>query len=62
MSMMKKKLDGNYTRMLRATLNKSWWQQATKLKLYGHLLPIMKTIKVDVPDMWDIAGEVGMSS
>ena len=23
---LKKKLDGNYTRMLRAILNKSWWQ------------------------------------
>ena len=25
-----KKLDGNYTRMLRAILNDSWWQQPTK--------------------------------
>ena len=25
-----KKLDGNYTRMLRAILNKSWWQHPTK--------------------------------
>ena len=43
---MKKKLDGNYTRMLRAILNKSWRQHHTKLQLYGHLLPITKTIKV----------------
>ena len=34
-----KKLDGNYTRMLRAILNKSWWQHRTKHQLYGHLLP-----------------------
>ena len=43
---MEKKLDGNYTRMLRAILNKSWRQQPAKQQLYGHLPPIMKTIKV----------------
>ena len=43
---MEKKLDGNYTRMLRAILNKSWRQHPTKQQLYGHLPPIMKTIKV----------------
>ena len=41
-----KKLDGNYTRMLRAILNKSWQQHPTKHLLYGHLLPITKTIQV----------------
>ena len=41
-----KKLDGNYTRMLRAILNKSWRQHPTKPQLYGHLPPITKTIKV----------------
>ena len=41
-----KKLDGNYTRMLRAILNKSWKQHPTKPQLYGHLPPIMKTIQV----------------
>ena len=40
------KLDGNYTRMLRAILNKSWRQHTTKHQLYGHLPPIMKTIQV----------------
>ena len=40
------KLDGNYTRMLRAILNKSWRQHPTRHQLYGHLPPIMKTIKV----------------
>ena len=43
---MDKKLDGNYTRILRAVLNKSWRQHPTKQQLYGHLPPIMKTIKV----------------
>ena len=43
---MEKKLDGNYTGMLRAILNKSWRQHPTKLQLYGHLPPITKTIKI----------------
>ena len=37
---MEKKLDGNYTRMLQATLKKS------KQQLYGHLPPTTKTIQV----------------
>ena len=41
---MEKKLDGNYSRMLRAILNKSWKQHPTKQQLYGHLPPIMKTL------------------
>ena len=40
------KLDGNYTRMSRAILNKSWRQHPTKQQLYGHLPPITKTIKI----------------
>ena len=43
---MEKKLDGNYTRMLRAILNMFWRQHPTKQHLYGHLLTITKTIKV----------------
>ena len=43
---LEKKLDGNYTRMLRAILNKSWRQHPTRHHLYGHLLPITKTIQV----------------
>ena len=43
---MEKKLDGNYTRMLRAILNKSWRQHPTKQQLYSHLPSVMKTIKV----------------
>ena len=41
-----KKLDGNYTRMLRAILNKSWRQHPKKHQLYGHLPSITKTIQV----------------
>ena len=41
-----KKLDGNYTRMLQAILNKSWRQHPTKQQLYGHLPPVTKTIKI----------------
>ena len=43
---LKKKLDGNYTRMLRAILNKFWRQHPTRHQLYGHLPPITKTIQV----------------
>ena len=44
---MEKKLDGNYTRLLRAILNKSWRQHPTKQQqLYDHLPPITKTIQV----------------
>ena len=43
---MEKKLDGNYTRMLWAVLNKSWRQHPTKQQLHGHLPPTTKTIQV----------------
>ena len=43
---MEKRLDGNYTRILRAILNKSWRQHPTKQQLYDHLPAITKTIKV----------------
>ena len=46
---LKKKLDDNYTRMLRAILNKSWRQHPTRHHLYGYLPPIMKTIQVRRP-------------
>ena len=42
---LEKKLDGNYTRMLRAIL-KTWRQHPRRHQLYGHLPPITKTIKV----------------
>ena len=40
-----KKLEGNYTRILRAILNKSRWQHPTRHQLFGHLPPITKTIQ-----------------
>ena len=43
---LEKKLDGNYTRMLRVILNKSWRQHPIRHQLYGHLPPIMKSIQV----------------
>ena len=43
---LEKKLDSNYTRMLREILNKSWRQHPTRHQLYGHLPPITKTIQV----------------
>ena len=43
---LEKKLDGNYAKMLRAILNKSWQQHPTRHQLYGHLPPITKTIQV----------------
>ena len=43
---LEKKLDGNYTRMLRTILNKSCRQHPTRHQLYGHLPPITKTIQV----------------
>ena len=43
---MEKKLEGNYTRMLQAILNKSWRQHPTKQQLHGHQQPITKTIKI----------------
>ena len=43
---LEKMLDGNYTRMLRAILNRSWRQHPTKQQLYGHLLPITKNMQI----------------
>ena len=58
-----KKIDGNYTRMLPAILNKSWRQHPTKHQLYGHLPPIIKTIKLlNEPGMRETAGEVRTNS
>ena len=42
---LEKKLDSNYTRMLRRILNKSWQQHPTRHQLYGHPPPITKTIQ-----------------
>ena len=49
---LEKKLNGKYSRMLRAILNKSWRQHLTSWKLS----------KLDEPDMQDTASEAGTSS
>ena len=43
---MEKKLDSNYTRMLRAILKKSRGQHLKRQQLNGHLSPLTKTIQV----------------
>ena len=43
---LEKKLDSNYTRMLRAILSKSWRQHPTRYQLYGYQPPITKTTQV----------------
>ena len=43
---LEEKLDGNFTRMLRAILNKTWRQHPTKHQLYDHLPLNTKTIQV----------------
>ena len=46
MQHLEKMLNGNYTRMACAALNKSWKLHPTKQQLYGDLLPISQTIEV----------------
>ena len=48
-------------RMLQANFHKSWKQYLMKQLLYGHLLPISKTLH-DKQNMQDIAGETRMNS
>ena len=54
------KLDGNYTRILRAILNKSWRQQSTNYT--ATCLPSRKLSKLDEPATQDTAGGAGTSS
>ena len=57
-----KKLDGNYTRMLRAILNMSGDSTPQISSSTATNNPSRKLSKLDEPDMWDTAGEVGTSS
>ena len=59
---MEKKLDGNYTRMLRPILNKSRRQHPQSNDYTATYYPSRKLSKLDEPDMWDTTGEVGTSS
>ena len=56
---LEKKLEGNYTRMLRAILNKSWRQHPTRHQLYGHLPLSRKLFKLDEPDMQTLLEKQG---
>ena len=59
---LEKKLDGNYTRMLRAILNKFLAATPHKAPNYTAIcLPSWKLSKLDEPDMQDSAGEAGTS-
>ena len=42
---LEKKIDGAYTRMLRAALKKSWKDHPTNKELYGNIPPISETIQ-----------------
>ena len=55
---MEKKLDSNYTRMLRAILNRSWKQNPIISSCTATYHPSWKLFKLDEPDMQDTAGEV----
>ena len=59
---MEKKLDGNYTRMLQAILNKSWRQHLTSSSYTTTDHPSRKLSKLDEPDTRGTAGEVKTSS
>ena len=59
---LKKKLDGNYIRMLRAILNKSWRQHPTTPNYTANCLPSRKLYKLDEPDTQDTAGEARTNS
>ena len=54
---LEKKLDGNYPRMLRAILNKSWQQHPTRANYTVTYHLSRKLYKLDEPDMPDTAGE-----
>ena len=59
---LKKKLDGNYTRMLRAILHKSWRQHPTDTNYTATCLPSRKLYKLDQPDTQDTAGDARTNS
>ena len=57
-----KKLDSNYTRMLRAIFNKSWQQHPQDTNYTATCRLSRKLFKLDEPDMQDTAGEAGTNS
>ena len=59
---LEKKLDGNYTRMMREILNKSWRQHPQDTNCTATSLLSRKLFKLEEPDMQDTAGEAGTNS
>ena len=59
---LEKKLDGNYTRMLRAILNKSWQQHPQDTNCTATCPLSRKLFKLEEPNMQDTAGEAEMNS
>ena len=59
---LEKKLDGNYTRMLRAILNKSSGNTPQGTNYTATYVPSRKLYKLDEPDTQDTAGEARTSS
>ena len=59
---LEKKLDGNYTRMLQARVNKSWRQHPQNTNYTATYFPSRKLSKLDEPDTQDTAGEAKTSS
>ena len=59
---MEKKLDGNYTRMLRAILYKFWRAPHKSSSYTATNHPLRKLSKLDEPDTRDTAREVGTNS
>ena len=57
-----KKIDGNYIKMLRAIVNKSWWPQPTNSSCTDTNQPSRKLSKLDEPDMQVTAGELRTNS
>ena len=59
---LEEKLDGNYARILRAILNKSWQQIPQDTNYTATCLPSRKLSMLDEPDTQDTDGEAGTSS
>ena len=59
---LKKKLDSNYTRIMRAILNKSWQQHPQDTNCTATCLLSRKLYKLDEPDTQDTAGEARTNS
>ena len=59
---LEKKLDGNYTRMLRAILNNPGGNTPQDTNCTATYLLSRKLFKLDEPDTQDTAGEAGTNS